>query len=103
MSEPKFRMDGRVALVTGAGRGIGLAMARVLADAGCAVAIQDIEYDVAEAECRKIRDAGGKAMSLDGNVTDLGLAERVVPQVVQELGGLHVLINNAAIQKKEHW
>jgi glucose 1-dehydrogenase len=103
MDTPNFRMDGRVALLTGAGRGIGLAMARALASVGCAVAIQDIEKDVAEAEAGKIRNEGGKAMAIGGDVTDLSLAARAVPEVVRLLGGLHVLINNAAIQKREHW
>src|SRR5438552_2234513 len=59
-----FRMDGRVALITGAGRGIGLAMAQALASNGCAVAVQDIELPVAEAEAERINRAGGRAIAL---------------------------------------
>ena len=53
-----FDMTGRVALITGAGRGIGLEMARTLAGAGCAVGIQDIDEDVAKVEADAINAAG---------------------------------------------
>jgi NAD(P)-dependent dehydrogenase (short-subunit alcohol dehydrogenase family) len=98
-----FRMDHRVALITGAGRGIGLAMARALAGAGCAVAIQDIDLPVAQAEADRINAAGGRAIALGGDVLDLNLPQRAVAEVVAKLGGLHVLINNAAIQQPRHW
>jgi NAD(P)-dependent dehydrogenase (short-subunit alcohol dehydrogenase family) len=96
-------MDHRVALITGAGRGIGLAMARALAGAGCAVAIQDIDLPVAQAEADRINAAGGRAIALGGDVLDLNLPQRAVAEVVAKLGGLHVLINNAAIQQHGHW
>ena len=100
---PNFRMDGRVALITGAGRGIGLAIARALASAGCAVAIQDIELDVATTEVHKLRDDGARAHALGGDLTDLSLAERLVRGTVDQLGGLHVLVNNGSIQQSKHW
>jgi len=100
---PNFRLDGRVALLTGAGRGIGLGMARALASAGCAVAIQDIEPDVAEAEAKRLRDAGAGAIALGGDVLDLAVPKRVVDETVSKLGGLHILVNNAAIQMRRHW
>jgi NAD(P)-dependent dehydrogenase (short-subunit alcohol dehydrogenase family) len=102
-SSANFRMDNRVALITGAGRGIGLAMAQTLAAAGCAVAIQDIELDVAEAEVAKLTSAGHRAIALGGDVLDLDLPKRAVAEVVERLGGLHVLINNAAIQQPNYW
>jgi len=98
-----FRMNGKVALLTGAGRGIGLAMARALAAAGCAVAIQDLDLTVAEAGAAAINAAGGRAIALDGDVLDLHLPARAVSEVVAKLGGLHVLVNNAAIQQPRHW
>lgn len=100
---PTSRLDGKVALVTGAGRGIGLAMARALAAAGCAVAIQDIDEPVARAEADRINTEGGRAISLPGDLTDLTLPARIVPEVVAKLGGLHILINNGAIQEYQHW
>src|SRR5688572_20676956 len=100
---PNFRMDGRVALITGAGRGIGLAMARALASAGCAVAIQDVELDVAKAEVRKLCEGGAKARALGGDLTDLSLAAPLVREAIDQLGGLHVLLNNGSIQQTKHW
>jgi NAD(P)-dependent dehydrogenase (short-subunit alcohol dehydrogenase family) len=103
MNGPNFSLSGRVALLTGAGRGIGLGMAKALAAHGAAVAIQDVEPDVAAAEAEAIVAAGGRAVAIGGDVTDLDLAGRVVKEAVQQLGGLHVLVNNAAIQKRVHW
>ncbi|HLL91048.1 MAG TPA: SDR family NAD(P)-dependent oxidoreductase [Tepidisphaeraceae bacterium] len=103
MTGPDFNLSGKVALLTGAGRGIGLGIAKALAAHGAAVAIQDVDVDVAAAEAEAILTAGGRAVAIGGDVTDLGLAGRVVKETVQQLGGLHVLVNNAAIQKPVHW
>src|SRR3954463_4926595 len=81
---PDFRMDGRVALITGAGRGIGLAIARAFVAQGAAVAIQDVDEDVAAAEVEKIRGAGGRAVALGGDVTDASIAARLVDDTVRE-------------------
>lgn len=103
MNEPNFRLDGRCALITGAGRGIGLGIARAYAALGAKVAIQDIDLDVAEAEAKQIRDAGGFAVALGGDATRLDFAPTVVAQARDALGGLHILLNNAAIQQHKHW
>lgn len=103
----QFRIDGRVALVTGAGRGIGLAIAQGLAEAGAKVAIQDIDFDVAEAEAKKIVDAGFTAVALGGDATNLEDVDRWVPDTKAKLGGdVDILVNNASIQmlhKLEEW
>src|SRR3954453_14010441 len=98
MDAPDFRMDGKVALLTGAGRGIGLAIARAFVAQGAAVAIQDIDESIAATEAEKIRAAGGGAAALGGDVPDASIAGRLVDDTVRQLGGLHVLVNNAAIQ-----
>ncbi|MGB7158082.1 MAG: SDR family oxidoreductase [Tepidisphaeraceae bacterium] len=103
MESPNFRMDGRVALITAAGRGIGLAIAQALASVGCAVAIQDIELDIAQAEVEKLRSEGARAVALGGDLTDLSFPERAMREAVESLGGLHVLVNNGSIQAKKHW
>ena len=103
MESVRQRVDGKVALITGAGRGIGLAMARTLASAGAAVAIQDIDEAVAHAEAGRINKEGGRAIALGGDLTDLTLPGRLVPDVVRQLGGLHILVNNGSIQEHRHW
>ena len=97
-------LHGRCALVTGAGRGIGLAIARRLAESGCAVALQDIEREVAAREAERITaDTGARAIALGGDATDLASGQAWVEETVAGLGGLHILINNAAIQKEGSW
>lgn len=96
-------MKGRVALLTGAARGIGLGIARAFASAGCAVAIQDIDEGVAREEAQRINSAGGRAIALNGDMTDPAVAAKLPQQVVDQLGALHVLVNNASIQSNGSW
>jgi glucose 1-dehydrogenase len=103
MESPDFNLGGRVALITGAGRGIGLAIAKALASAGCAVAIQDLDEGVAAREAEAIVKSGGRAIPLGGDITDLALADKLVSLTARQLGGLHVLVNNASIQSQQHW
>ena len=103
MDAPDFKLNGRVALITGAGRGIGLGIADALASAGCAVAIQDLDLDVAQREVERIEKAGGRAVALGGDITNLALAAQLVRDTVKHLGGLHILINNASIQSSQSW
>ena len=96
----EFRLDGRVALLTGAGRGIGLAIGRAFARAGAVVVLQDIEIDVASAEVSRIVDAGGRAFALGGDIALQADVESLVPRTVELAGGLSILVNNAAIQDR---
>lgn len=98
MDAADFNVSGRVVLITGSGRGIGLGMAKTLAGNGAAVAIQDIDESVARAEADAINAAGGKAVGLGGDLTDLSLPERLVEQAVAALGPIDVLVNNGSIQ-----
>ncbi|MFE5584804.1 SDR family NAD(P)-dependent oxidoreductase [Kitasatospora sp. NPDC056531] len=92
---PEF--DGKVALVTGAGRGIGAATARILAARGARVAV-NYRGDRARAEevVGSIRDAGGRAVALQGDVTDPEQVRRLVAATESELGPVDVLVLNAA-------
>jgi NAD(P)-dependent dehydrogenase (short-subunit alcohol dehydrogenase family) len=103
MEGPNFRLDGRVALLTGAGRGIGLGIARALAWAGCAVAIHDLDLDVAQQEAEAIVAGGARAAALGGDITDPTLPPRLVREAVERFGGVDILVNNASIQSVQHW
>ena len=103
MEAPDFNLQGRVALITGAGRGIGLGIAQALASAGCAVAIQDLDEDVARREADAIEKSGGRAVALGGDITNVTLPDRLVRDTVKKLDGLHILVNNASIQSHQHW
>lgn len=102
----QFRIDRRVALVTGAGRGIGLAIARSLAEAGARVAIQDIDLDIASQEADALNSAGHSAIALGGDATKLADADEWIAQTTRSLGPIDILVNNAAIQSShplEEW
>src|SRR5262245_40175266 len=91
----RFRLDGRVAIVTGAGRGIGAATARALAEAGADVACAArTEADI-EATATAVRDAGRRALAVPTDVTATEQLERLVSRTVAELGRVDVLVNNA--------
>jgi NAD(P)-dependent dehydrogenase (short-subunit alcohol dehydrogenase family) len=88
-------LAGKVAIVTGASRGIGAAAARVFAEAGAAVALGARTADALEAVAQGIVAAGGQAIAVPTDVTDAEAVERLVARTVQTFGGLHVALNNA--------
>jgi 3-oxoacyl-[acyl-carrier protein] reductase len=93
-------LQGRVALVTGAGRGIGAAIARALAAEGCDVALVELTADgPVQGVAEEIRGLGRRAQSFICDVRDFDAAGSVVEGVVRELGGLHVLVCNAGIAR----
>ena len=90
-------LDGRRALVTGAGRGIGVEIARELAAEGAAVALAYRgSWEGAERAAAEICAAGGRAVTLQADLMDAGQAQRLVAETRQLLGGLDILVNNAA-------
>src|SRR5438876_3026637 len=95
-----MKLKGRIALVTGASRGIGRAVAQVMAAEGAAVGVNYRSgREKAEEVVKEITAAGGRAVALSGDVADYGQAKALVEQTVKELGGLHILVNNAGIAK----
>ena len=92
-------LAGRVALVTGASSGIGLAVARTLAKEGAAVAVTARRRDRLTELCAEIEAAGGRALALPADVASLSEVKGVVEQTIEELGQLDILVNNAGIMK----
>jgi NAD(P)-dependent dehydrogenase (short-subunit alcohol dehydrogenase family) len=90
-------LDGKVAIVTGAGRGIGREEALLLAAEGAAVLVNDFDPVPAGEVVAEIQAAGGRAAANSDDVASWSGAEHMVQQAVEELGGLHVLVNNAGI------
>ncbi len=88
---------GRVALVTGAGRGLGAATAHALAQAGAQVVLCDIELPLAEVEAQAIRASGGEAVAVGSDITQLSAIEALVQTAVDSFGRLDILVNNAGI------
>jgi NAD(P)-dependent dehydrogenase (short-subunit alcohol dehydrogenase family) len=95
------RFEGKVAIVTGGGSGIGHATAARLASEGAAVGVADLNGDAAGTVADEIRSAGGRALPLTVDVSDEGAVEEMVAKTVEEFGGLDVLHNNAAIVSPE--
>jgi len=92
-----FKLDGEVAIVTGAGRGIGKVLATAYSEAGAAVVAADLDRQTAEQTAEEIRKAGGKAIGVRVNVTNKKQAGDMVKATVKKFGRLTILLNNAGI------
>jgi 3-oxoacyl-[acyl-carrier protein] reductase len=89
------RLAGKVALVTGAGRGIGLSLVRRLAAEGARVVVNDLDPEEAEAAARLLRASGGDAIAYPGNVTNPEFAGGFIAAALAQFGDIHILVNNA--------
>jgi NAD(P)-dependent dehydrogenase (short-subunit alcohol dehydrogenase family) len=92
-------LEGRVALVTGAARGLGRTMAFALCRAGANVVLLDMDGEVADAAAHEAagQDGAGRAMGLACDIRDLGQCRSAVARTLEAFGGLHILVNNAAL------
>lgn len=88
-------LTGKVAVITGSGRGIGREIALKLAADGAAIVVNDLDEEPAAQTVADIEAAGGRAVACPGSVTEEGFAERFVGTAVDELGGLDIIVNNA--------
>ena len=96
-STASLRLDGRVAIVTGAGAGLGRAHALLLASRGAQVVVNDLNLAPAEAVVAEIRAAGGQAIAAAGSVTDEAAVQAMVAQTLAQWGRIDILVNNAGI------
>ena len=96
-------LSGRVAVITGAGRSIGRAMAIELASAGCAVVV-NVRSNKAEADevVKEIEKAGGKAIAAIADVTDAPAVQKMAAAALKQFGRIDYLINNAALRQEKH-
>jgi NAD(P)-dependent dehydrogenase (short-subunit alcohol dehydrogenase family) len=91
-----FRLDGRVAVVTGGSRGIGRAIAEAYGLSGAKVVVASRKRDACEEAVAAIEAAGGEALAVPTQMGDLDQLERLVAATVERFGGLDILVNNAA-------
>jgi len=92
-----MKLKGKMALVTGAGPNIGQEICRVLAGEGARVACNDVDAARAKAAAEAVEKDGGSALAVAADITDPGQVKAMVDRIAGQLGGLDILVNNAAI------
>ncbi|RQW06864.1 3-oxoacyl-[acyl-carrier-protein] reductase [candidate division KSB1 bacterium] len=92
-------LEGKVALITGAARGIGAAIAFKLADFGCRVTLSDIDVVGAEKTAQEIKNSGGEAAALAADVARLTQAENLIKETIDKFDKIDILVNNAGITR----
>jgi 3-oxoacyl-[acyl-carrier protein] reductase len=98
-----YGLEGRVAVVTGAGGGLGGAICSALALAGAAVAAVDVERGKAERVAESVSREGARCSAFETDVSDRSSVEEMAERVAEEFGGVDILVNNAAIYPSRPW
>lgn len=88
-------LDGKIAIITGSGRGIGAAAAHLFAAEGASVVVSDLDPNPAEETAGAIRNAGGKAIVVAGDVTDEAFPTQLIKATLDNFGGIDIIVNNA--------
>ncbi|MBC7871120.1 MAG: SDR family NAD(P)-dependent oxidoreductase [Chitinophagaceae bacterium] len=88
-------LEGKVAIITGSGRGIGAATAALFAEHGAKVVVTDIDPTPAKDTAMGIMASGGTALAVSADVTDSGGIEELIGQTIHTYGGIDILVNNA--------
>ncbi len=94
-----MKLDGKVAVVTGGGQGIGYAIAFALAEQGASVVIADINMEVAEATAKEIKAAGHKAVAIKANVSKSQEVNQLVEKTLDKFHQIDILVNNAGVSE----
>ncbi|MBW4651954.1 MAG: SDR family NAD(P)-dependent oxidoreductase [Kaiparowitsia implicata GSE-PSE-MK54-09C] len=100
MALSKFSLDGKVALVTGAGRGLGLAIARLLAEVGACVIVNGRDPERLQQAVQVIKSMGGAVSSLAFDITDELAVQNAFVEIRENHGGLDILINNVGMRDR---
>jgi len=96
-----FRLDGKTALITGGGSGIGRATALLMAQAGANICVVDHNIDAAKGVAAEIQALGSKAVAVSADVTNEDQVESAMDEAIEQLGGLNILVNSAGIAIRE--
>jgi 3-oxoacyl-[acyl-carrier protein] reductase len=88
-------LQGKTAIITGAGRGIGRAAAELFSSQGASVVLSDIDPVPSDQAVEAILGAGGRALSVPGDVTDRAFPDRIVNAAIEKFGGIDIIVNNA--------
>ncbi|MED6340437.1 MAG: 3-oxoacyl-ACP reductase FabG [SAR324 cluster bacterium] len=105
-----MNLEGQTALITGSGRGIGKTIALKLAESGADIVLADMNPEVTKVRT-EVETLGRKCLNFKADVTDIGTIEAMVKTIIEELGSIHILVNNAGItqdnlfmrMKPEQW
>jgi 3-oxoacyl-[acyl-carrier protein] reductase len=103
MTVNPFRLDGRVAIVTGGGGGLGSGICPALAEAGATVVVAGRTKEKLDRIAADVNAAGGRALAVEVDIADADSVEAMTERVLSELGGIDILVNNAAVYHRKPW